>query len=146
MGIQSSKTLRLSPLSQPSHEGWLQDSPPQWTDLKGQPKECPSQEGSLLDPLGAPSSFQPGLLLVYVISSVSYPLSTGASVSRSLSPVTQMAHEREGEGRPEDMASGGKDSFCKLTDLFGILAMQPVSSWVNLTPFLRLSEPQFPRF
>lgn len=82
LGIQSSKTLRLSPLSQPSHEGWLQDSPPQWTDLKGQPKECPSQEGSLLDPLGAPSSFQPGLLLVYVISTVSLI----PSVQEPLSP------------------------------------------------------------
>lgn len=30
-----------------------------------------------------------------------------------------MAHEREGEGRPEDMVSGGKDSFYKLTDLLG---------------------------
>lgn len=82
LGIQSSKTLRLSPLSQPSHEGWLQDSPPQWTDLKGQPKECPSQEGSLLDPPGAPSSFQPGLLLVYVISTVSLI----PSVQEPLSP------------------------------------------------------------
>jgi len=145
LGTQSSKALRLSPLPQRSHEGWLQDSPLQRTDLKGQPKECPSQEGSILDPLGAPSCFQAGLLLICVISTVSViplvqePLSSGPF---HLSP--QMAHEREGEGRPEDMESGGKDSVCKLTDLFGILAMKPVSSWVNLEPFLLLYEPQFP--
>ena len=83
MGTQSSKALILSPLPQPSREGWLQDSPLQRTDLKGQPKECPSQKGLLLDPLGAPSCFQAGLLLICVISTVSViplvqePLSPG---------------------------------------------------------------------
>ena len=63
LGTQSSKALRLLTLPQPNREGWLQDSPPQWADGKSQPKECPPQEDSLLDPLGAPSCFQPGLLL-----------------------------------------------------------------------------------
>ena len=52
-------------------------------------------------------------------SAVCYPLGTGASSPGPFRLSPQMAPEREGEGRPEDMVSGGKDSFCKLTDLLG---------------------------
>ena len=136
---QSSKALRISPLPHLSPEGWLRHRPLQQADFKSQPK-------LLLDPPGAPSCLQHSLLLICVFSTVCVMPSAeepGSPGLFGLSP--QMTHEREGEGRPENMTSSLSGvwwrghSFWSLTEL----ALPPVTSWVTLEPFFHLPEPQF---